>query len=275
MNCSPPFRTSSCKICISFCLTRMFAVGPLGLMLVAVLWPAGSWAGELEDAQAVQAGAEGLRQAARFPWYDADADGLRPVQLPTYQPPPQSSNWQWQPTNRRRGNWQWLWRLLEYVVWGVLAFALFLLLFVLLRNLSQRLPKQGVGAADRERGQTEADQIEKLPFQVRRPQTDLLGEARRHYQLGHYGEAIIYLFSYQLVRLDKSQLIRLAKGKTNRQYLGELQSGSPLKRMLAQSMSTFEDVFFGNYGLSRERFEACWNRLDEFHQLVQQPSETT
>ena len=64
------------------------------------------------------------------------------------------------------------------------------------------------------------------------------------HQLGNYGEAIIYLFSYQLVRLDRSQLIRLAKGKTNRQYLGELQSASPLKRMLAQSMSSFEDVFF-------------------------------
>ena len=51
---------------------------------------------------------------------------------------------------------------------------------------------------------------------------DLLAEARRHYQAGNYGAAIVYLFSFQLVQLDQRQIIRLAKGKTNRQYLREV-----------------------------------------------------
>ncbi len=37
-------------------------------------------------------------------------------------------------------------------------------------------------------------------------------------------------------------------------------------------MLAFEDVFFGHYQLTRERFEACWHRLDEFHQLVTAPA---
>ena len=67
--------------------------------------------------------------------------------------------------------------------------------------------------------------IESLPFPVQAAQYDLLAEARRHYQQGHYGEAVKYLFSYQLVELDKHKIIRLTRGKTNRQYLGEV--GAP------------------------------------------------
>lgn len=110
--------------------------------------------------------------------------------------------------------------------------------------------------------------MENLPFPVKRPQADLLGETRWHYEQGNFGEAIIYLFSYELVQLDTHHLIRLAKGKTNRQYLRELKADSSLRAILRQTMLTFEDVFFGHYELSRERFEACWRRLDEFHSLV-------
>ena len=34
-------------------------------------------------------------------------------------------------------------------------------------------------------------------------------------------------------------------------------------------MLAFEDVFFGHYSLSKERFESCWDQLEEFHQIVQ------
>ncbi len=75
---------------------------------------------------------------------------------------------------------------------------------------------------------------------------DLLAEARRHYQAGNYGAAIVYLFSFQLVQLDKRQIIRLAKGKTNRQYLREVGPRAALLRLVEQTMVAFEDVFFGN-----------------------------
>ena len=49
-----------------------------------------------------------------------------------------------------------------------------------------------------------------------RPKGTLLEEARRSYEQGDYNTAIVYLYSYQLVKLDQNQWIRLAKGKTNR-----------------------------------------------------------
>jgi hypothetical protein len=117
---------------------------------------------------------------------------------------------------------------------------------------------------------TELGRIENLPFPITRPKTDLLAEARYHYENGDFGQAIIYLFSYQLVQLDKHHLIRLAKGKTNRQYLRELdRPGSSLRAMLQQTMIPFEEVFFGNHPLKRQDFEDCWQQLDEFHQRVQ------
>jgi hypothetical protein len=112
--------------------------------------------------------------------------------------------------------------------------------------------------------------MESLPFQVRRPQTGLLAEARRRYEQGDYGGAIIYLFSYQLVQLDKHQLIYLAKGKTNRQYLRELAPLPRLFEILEETMIAFEDVFFGKYRLDKDRFESCWRGMDEFHGQLEQ-----
>ena len=75
---------------------------------------------------------------------------------------------------------------------------------------------------------------------------------------------MIYLFSYELVQLDRQHLIRLAKGKTNRQYLRELRQRPPLQAILEPTMIAFEDAFFGRKTLSRERFENCWQRVEEF-----------
>jgi hypothetical protein len=115
----------------------------------------------------------------------------------------------------------------------------------------------------------EVDRLEELPFAVKRPQSDLLGEARRLYEAGKYAEAIVYLFSYELVELDKHHVIRLTKGKTNRQYLGEARGRPAVLPLLEDTMVAFEDVFFGKHGLDRERFEACWRRLDDFRRGLQ------
>jgi hypothetical protein len=119
-------------------------------------------------------------------------------------------------------------------------------------------------------GPGDIDRVESLPFQLKAPQTDLLSEARRHYEAGNYKDAIIYLYSYQLVELDKHQLIRLTKGKTNRQYLREIRRRGDLFGTLQTSMLAFEDVFFGNHSLERGRFESCWNGLDAFHRSLEQ-----
>ena len=65
--------------------------------------------------------------------------------------------------------------------------------------------------------------------------------------------------------LDKHHVIRLAKGKTNRQYVRETRRApAAVARCCETTMVAFEDAFFGRKQLSREAFERCWQRLDEF-----------
>jgi hypothetical protein len=159
---------------------------------------------------------------------------------------------------------------LAWIVLGLLLVALVALIVRAYLLRSQLRPNSMRRGADQDQATIDVDRVEKLPFPVRRPQSDLLGEARRHYEAGDYVEAIIYLFSYQLVHLDKHDLVRLAKGKTNRQYLGEVRSHRDIMRIVSETMYAFEDVFFGRHEIDRDRFELCWNQLDQFHRDVQQ-----
>jgi hypothetical protein len=65
-------------------------------------------------------------------------------------------------------------------------------------------------------------------------------------------------------------LLRLAKGKTNREYLRELSGRPEIYGIVAQTLVPFEDVFFGEHQLTRERFEACWNQVERFNRLIEQ-----
>ncbi len=217
-------------------------------MAVAALPAKVSPAGE----QAVASGREALDSAVRPPWYDADKDALQPVDLPI------SPNLSWL-------NW-----LAEpiYIVTVITIVILLAIIAVLIVRML--LEREGRSSPSKTRVDPllAADRVEALPFLAERSRDDLLGQARRHYQQGNYSEAIIYLFSYELVQLDKFALIHLAKGKTNRQYLRETAKARPLDRMLEPTMLAFEDVFFGSRTLDRDGFEACWNQLGEFENLL-------
>jgi len=213
---------------------------------------------------------------ASFPWYDAEKDSLRTLTLEEKQAPAEARDWTAAKKKAKaKRNWNWNWNFLEgfstfmqLAVYGFLAL-LFLvaLYFALTSEVIQSLfqPSQ---SEEEEEVRTDEQRMENLPFEVRRPRGDLLTEARSLYEAGKYGEAMVYLFSYQLFQLDKNRWIRLAKGKTNRQYLWEIRGRGDLRGILQNSMIPFEDYFFGHYAIGRERFESCWARLDEFHQLI-------
>lgn len=210
-------------------------------------------AGATQTQASIEAGHEVFEQG-RYPWYDADRDTLRPLTLRPSPAKPKPLGFD--------GSF------LRYLAWGLLTAALVALVAFIVhavRNRTRRPvdPKNVVAPVQRAA-------IESLPFMADRSRGDLLGEARRHYQQGNFSEAIIYLFSYQLVELDRFALIRLAKGKTNREYLRELGKSPPLRPPLELTMTAFEDVFFGRRDLDREGFEACWSQLPLFEQLVSQ-----
>lgn len=229
------------------------------------LLSAGAVPGSLDPDQAVEAGRRSLDHWWRYPWYDRAADDLNRIDVA----PPWWLDWlpDWQ--GFQLGSWPN--NMLEWVAWIVIAAALGLLVWLLVRTYRAR---RGIGFQRSGRdlpGTNPADErrrIEALPLPADRRQIDLLAEAERYYRDGHYGMAIVYLFSYQLVQLDRHRLIHLTKGKTNRQYLRELGRRTPLRRLLEQSMIAFEDVFFGHHTMDRLRFESCWSRLDEFEALA-------
>ena len=157
---------------------------------------------------------------------------------------------------------------LEWVAWIALAAVIGMLLYALIRIFLDRDRRSIVGSQLEEEQPLHlaADKVEALPFQIdaKEPPSDLLAEAQRQYAAGNYDQAIVYLYSFQLVELDKQHVIHLTRGKTNRQYLRETQRKSQLGDLLQSTMVAFEDVFFGKHPLSRLRFEQCWSGVDEF-----------
>lgn len=227
---------------------------------------------------------EELSQLPGAQWYDADKDELARVDVtpPTtnnYRPAPPapkstSPSWNWWP------DFSWLSQLFVGGFWSLGAIMLYTVILVILGVVGYWLYRYfesedplDLKAADRKRPEqfdttSQVDRLESLPFQVKRPDSDLLAEARRCYDSGDFNEAIVYLFSYELVELDKGQFIRLAKGKTNGQYLREVRKHDALQDILEVTMRAFEDVFFGQRTLSRDGFERCWNQLEPFRRQL-------
>jgi len=224
------------------------------LLLLGVATPLVACAADLENPQeAIDAGRQGLDQWWSYPWYDAATDSPRRIEIRATQP-----------SRMPNINWSLGENFILIVGWILLAVVLALFAWFLIRAFLDR--ETGTASQAQKVRQTAAtiDRVTSLPFQVKRPDANLLAEAERQYRQGNYSEAIIYLYSHQLVELDKAQFIRLTRGKTNRQYVREAKAASPAGDLLEQTMLLFEKAFFGHHVIGREQFEACWNRLKEF-----------
>ncbi|PHS18363.1 MAG: hypothetical protein COA78_02530 [Blastopirellula sp.] len=234
----------------------------------------------------IGSGEESLQQLPQAPWYNAESGQVQPVAVsvtaedakasepttrPRKDPPPK-------PKNTGTWNWpSWLnWDLsflgfgfytILYIVFAALLIGLVIIVMRTIAMSSEEGIMSNNSFADEIT--SHVDRVENLPFQLKRPDSDFLTEARRHYNEGNYREAIVYLFSYELVELDKGQVIHLTKGKTNGQYLREMGRRLALRGILELTMNAFEDVFFGQRELSKRQFESCWDQVDQFKTLVQ------
>jgi hypothetical protein len=188
----------------------------------------------------------------RFPWYDREHDDVQPVLLRRPQP--------------RAQDFGESWSFLRVLGWTAIVLVLAALAWLVIGAIL-RYTREPAAREQTRRTATNVERVEALPFLAERSLDNLLGQARAQYTAGNFREAIILLFSYELVELDRSSLIRLSAGKTNRQYLRELRPVPELRSLLEQTMIVFEDVYFGGRGLEAERFAACWDRLSEFETL--------
>ena len=201
---------------------------------------------------AIDAGGHALRTSSEYPWYDKTNDTLQRVEVPL---PVESGSHHF----RAELN-----ALVYLAALAVLAAGVTALLVMMFRARRLRRPPSRQAEAMLI---GEAQRIEALPYPIAQRNLSLLEQAGTFRQAGNYAAAMIYLFSHQLVQLDRRHVIHLSKGKTNRQYLREI--GQPTLRMLInQTLVAFEDAFFGHHDIDRWRFETCWSRLPEFDSLL-------
>lgn len=236
-----------------------------------------TFAEPLSGEQAVSAGKDALSRVTRAPWYDRREEKIRRLHVaPRDAADSENRGSTWtnnQPTTATTGGrtrtsffgpiLQWIGLSTLILLLGVLAFLI--AKAFLKEELTESAVQRKVVEAARD-----VDRVEALPINIRSPSGDFLAEARRLYEAGQFSEAIIYLFSHQLLQLDSNHFIRLAKGKTNRQYLREVRQRPHIQSTLETTMIAFEDAFFGRKALTRDRFEQCWQRWDELQaQLIQ------
>jgi hypothetical protein len=243
-------------------------------MLVALTRCGGAAAQELTDEQAVEAAKESFSGRTRYPYYDRQKDDERQLSVEE-SAPDESANRKskWTGKNARAntrtgggaGNSvSFLGPALQGLGLAALVIFIGLIAYLIARAfLKNEVTETKVSKVIET--SRDVDKVQALPFQLRKPTSDFLAEAQRLYAAGNYSEAIIYLYSHLLVQLDTHHVIRLAKGKTNRQYLREARSRPALREILERTMIAFEDVFFGHHTLSREDFESCYSRVEEFH----------
>lgn len=209
-----------------------------------------------------------------YPWYDASTDGVRKIEFPD-RPEAKSRDRADVPLrvlkqkNRNATGTTSNGFGLSFFAWAALAFLIAGLAGLLIWSFF-RLESRSRQPTNDASQRSIAESIKNLPFRMQDGGGDFRQLAETAYRRGDIRQAITYLFSHVLVSLDQKGLIRLRKGKTNRQYLNELRPYRPLAIFFQQVMVPFEAVFFGDHELSPQDFESCWNRLDRFQDGVNQ-----
>lgn len=216
-------------------------------------------------------------------WYDAESGRLQPVDVRPSDKDAANRDSRW---NERRGLTQgrrstgggWINPLSglfggsRAAAWIMLV-ALIVMLFAVIFYATAKMETFAAFSRPPTR-QREAEGIEdeaklaRLPVEVKKPVGNLLDEARRLMEQGRYDAAIVYLFSHMLIQLDGANLIRLSRGKTNRQYLRELRGDTTVREILQTTVGAFEASFFGHHSLSRDQFMRCWSGLEAFQRRI-------
>jgi hypothetical protein len=189
----------------------------------------------------------------RFPWYDADADAVRPM-VRVERPP----------TNFRRETAEIIGMIAKSIMIAVLVLLVAGAVWLLVRHGLDWRPGAGRtrAAAATVLG---AEALEALPEAARRHDGDLLAEAARLAAAGDFATAMVFFQGWQLVQLHGRGAIELARGKTNRRYAAEVAASEPaLHALFRRSNRLFEDALFGRLPVAAADFAAVWDRRDEF-----------
>lgn len=211
-----------------------------------------------ESDVANSAAQKALSRSPDIPWYDETSDDFRAAEV---EPP--------KPLRNNSGIGA---EILLRLGWVLLALLLLWLVYLIVRSFMTREIQESIVA---KRSVVGADiaRVEELPVSLAKSPADYLDEAMRLYRKSDFTQAIIYLFSHQLLQLDRRHWVRLVKGKTNRQYLREVRrnnvaSSELLADLFNDTVLLFEEVFFGKRLPQRQQIDAVWSRIEQFESLV-------
>jgi hypothetical protein len=212
--------------------------------------------------EAVENAKKALNSGPRKVWYDSANDDVRGVKMDPAAPPPTPPA---TAGGAGRGTTtdDSAFRVFAWIMLGVLL--LFIVWIIVRAILNREREELGDGAKLQPIGKLAASaRLDQLPVNLEPDVSDLLGRARWLSGQGRYNEAIVYFYAHVLVKLDQLQLIELAKGKTNRQYLREISAHAGLRPFFMQTMRTFEDSFFGGHEPDDEKCRAVIDGWPEF-----------
>jgi hypothetical protein len=161
-----------------------------------------------------------------------------------------------------------------FAIWRVLLIVALIFLLSLGAYLFVRSTRRSQGGI-RKRSMVGQDNVEEqkakildLPFDLEQPEIGLKALAERYRHQGDYSKAMVFLFSYALVELDRFHCIRLARGKTNGIYLRELRQQPMLQPFLREIILLFESAYFGRHEISQAEFEEVWSKLSPFETML-------
>ena len=253
----------------------------LGIALGSFLTASHSFAQDSESA-----GRDALKSLGKLPWYNAERDDLRRVETDSSlssreaasqdrnsidskpevkkkESDPSSANSAGRVTAAAPST------AMQSIAWLALVFFLAiiaaLLIWAFLRADTKKTQEEG---EEGDEYRSDVERIEQLPFDIKTPAGDWLSAARAAYQSADYRRAVMYLFSHMLLSLDRKGFVKLARGKTNLQYLGELNTAPELSRFFRQVMVPFEQSFFGNHDIGKEQLQPCMDQLSEFERQL-------
>ena len=214
-----------------------------------------------------------LHEQGRAPWFDGESKEVVPIELAPGEPRAdyRSTEWEW-PEWESSWEWPelpWLGPAVWYTIWTLIIVGLVGLLYFIMRAILQTSRREASGASAAEWNPA---RIEELPFELASRPDDLVEAAQQARARGDLRLSIILLFSEQLLHLDRTNRIRLAKGKTNRQYLRELAWDPPLRQLLRKSVHIFERVYFGGWEPTRKAADAMWKITEELQARCQTPA---
>lgn len=212
--------------------------------------------GQLKQSDAPQRPESSVSDRNRIPPLQAKKKGQ---QIPMQQPAPAA------PVARSAGT---IGTSLIYIAGIIFAV---LLIGLLIYGFLQLESGEGGEDAD-EKGKRKRkirDHIRHLPFEIEEQDGDFESFAEKSLREGDYSKAVIYLFADVLVALSEAGLVRLQRGKTNRQYLNEIWEHGEVRPYYRKVMTAFEDAFFGKHEIEKSRAEECFAERPAFDAAVE------